>query len=353
MKHKYRIHFTKDSTPDAVTGDILSTDIDFWCDLVRIRISFSSLHLVSTPTQPNVTTVVGSCKGFCNETLSGSLTTLHVQAGIFVSNNGTLYVGDGSPVNTVFSFEPNNRTGQPIMSFSDWPAFIFMNNLIATIYVTVFFLHQVRMWPSNETIPPNTTSHGCAMNLLNYPTGLVVDSSGNVYVANRYCHWITKWAPNAASGILIVGSPSATAGNDGTHLNEPYSLSLDQGQSLLYVTDRANHRIQKFVLGNSTGVTVAGGNGPGSAMNQLDSPTVTYVSHRDGAYYICDTHNNRVQKWAMYASYGVTIAGSASGIAGNTPYLLNQPYDIWIDPDENYMLVSDPNNCRVQRYSLI
>ena len=269
-----------------------------------------------------------------------------------MSNNGTLYVADGPPVNTVFSFEPNNRTGQPIMSFSDWPAFMFVNNLTSTIYVTVFFLHQVAMWPSNKTIPPNNISNGCTMNLLNCPTGVAVDSSGNVYVASKYCHWITKWTPNAASATLIAGSPSATLGSGSTSLHDPYGLFLDQNDSLLYVTDRANHRVQKFVLGNSTGVTVAGGNGPGSAMNQLDYPTVTYVSQRDGSYYICDTGNNRVQKWAMNASYGVTIAGSASGIAGNRPYLLNQPYDIWIDPDETYMLVSDPNNCRVQRYSL-
>lgn len=191
-----------DSTPDTVTGDISSTDIEFPHDPVRIRISLSSLHLVSTATQPNVTTMAGSCNGFCNETLSESLTTLHTQGGIFVSNNGTLYVADGTPMNTLFSFEPNNRTGTQIMSFSNWPTYIFINSLTSTIYVTVFYLYQVTMWPSNKTIPPNNISSGCAMNLLNRPTGIVADSSGNAYVASKFCHLITKWAPNAASGIL-------------------------------------------------------------------------------------------------------------------------------------------------------
>ena len=310
------------------------------------------MHLVSTAIHRNVTTVAGSCNGFCNETLSGNLTTLHTQGGIFVSNNRTLYVGDGSPINALFAFEPNNLTGQRIMSFSNWPAYIFMDTLTSMVYVTVFYLHQVKIWPSNKTIPPNTNISSCAMSFLSHPTGITVDSSGNVYVANKFCHWITKWAPNAANATLIVGSPSGALGNDSTHLHEPYGLFLDQNHSLLYVADRQNHRIQKFVLGNSTGVTVAGGNGLGSASNQLNNPTVIYVSHHDGSYYICDYLNNRVQKWTMNASYGVTIAGSASGLAGNTPYLLNGPYDIWIAPNETYMFISDSYNCRVQRYSL-
>jgi hypothetical protein len=58
-----------------------------------------------------------------------------------------------------------------------------------------------------------------------------------------------------------------------------------------------NNRIQRFVLGGSgIGVTVAGGNGQGSANNQLNQPIGIFLSRLDGSLYIADTYNNRIQK---------------------------------------------------------
>ena len=310
------------------------------------------MHLVSTITNRNVTTIAGSCNGSCNETLTGGITPLHSQAGLFVANNGTLYVADSNSINIVYAFAPHNLTGEAIISFSTFPTFIFVDDTTSKLYVTVFYNNRAVILPSNETIPPSSISMSCTVSTMGYPTGIVVDSFGDAYIADRNCHRVLKWAPNATSGVLIAGVTSIL-GNDANHLDGPYGLFLDEAHSLLYVADRFNHRIQKFSLGNAIGVTVAGGNGAGSASNQLNSPTAIFVSRFDDAVYICDRSNSRVQKWATNALYGVTIAGSAVGVAGNAPYLLNSPYDLWIDPNETYMVISDSSNCRVQRYSLL
>jgi sugar lactone lactonase YvrE len=136
-------------------------------------------------------------------------------------------------------------------------------------------------------------------------------------------------------------------------LYQPYGLALDESNSFLYVVDRYNNRIQRFVLGGSgIGVTVAGGNGQGSAANQLSNPAGICLSRLDGSLYIADDSNNRIQKWVQNATSGTTIAGSPNGISGSTPYLLNSPFGVAIDDEENYLYVSDIVNNRIQRFPL-
>jgi sugar lactone lactonase YvrE len=191
------------------------------------------------------------------------------------------------------------------------------------------------------------------MNWLYLPTGIVVDSVGNVYISSYYCCWITKWAPNATSGTLVAGSSTGTPGGNSLSLYGAYGLALDEPNSFIYVADLYNNRIQRFVLGGSgIGVTVAGGNGAGSAANQLNSPYDIYLSRLDGSLYITDSSNNRIQKWQKNATSGITVAGSSSGISGRTPYLLQTPIALTMDYDENYLYVVDSANNRIQRFSL-
>jgi hypothetical protein len=75
--------------------------------------------------------------------------------------------------------------------------------------------------------------------------------------------------------------------------------------------------------GSGIGVTVAGGNGQGSAANQLDRPSDIFVSKIDGSVYVADCYNNRIQKWLVNATSGITVAGSSLGAAGSTQYLMN------------------------------
>src|SRR4051794_6550364 len=47
---------------------------------------------------------------------------------------------------------------------------------------------------------------------------------------------------------------------------------------------------------NPSGATIAGGNGNGPAANQLSNPDRTFID-KNGAIYIPDIGNNRIQKW--------------------------------------------------------
>lgn len=82
----------------------------------------------------------------------------------------------------------------------------------------------------------------------------------------------------------------------------------------------------------------------------MNYPVAVCVSAKTGAIYIADMMNNRIQRWAVAAKQGVTIA---SGSGGNAPTQLNTPGGIALDPNETYLYVADQANHRVQRFTLI
>ena len=56
-----------------------------------------------------------------------------------------------------------------------------------------------------------------------------------------------------------------------SYSNYPYGITLDASGNL-YIADGFNNRIQKWIPGTTEGVTVAGGNGRGPAANQFNEP---------------------------------------------------------------------------------
>ena len=111
--------------------------------------------------------------------------------------------------------------------------------------------------------------------------------------------------------------------------------------SILYVADSGNHRIQRWVVGETTGTTVAGGNSAGSALNQLYSPRVV-ISDSNENLYISDTNNHRIVMWSSGASVDIVIVGT-SGVSGSTATLLNYPNGMTFDANKN-LYVADSSN---------
>lgn len=79
----------------------------------------------------------------------------------------------------------------------------------------------------------------------------------------------------------------------------------------LYITDRYNNRVQKFLINAKNGTTIAGQSNAifGSMSNQLDQPTGIYVNS-NGDVYISDTNNNRIQRWNNGDTFGRTVFGN-------------------------------------------
>ncbi|CAF4346332.1 unnamed protein product, partial [Rotaria magnacalcarata] len=78
------------------------------------------------------------------------------------------------------------------------------------------------------------------------------------------------------------------------------------------------------------GITVAGGNGSGNALNQLKGPYGLCVDD-DQNIYIADTSNHRIVQWKAGAASGQVIAGGNG--PGNGTEQLNTPFDVIIDKE--------------------
>ena len=96
------------------------------------------------------------------------------------------------------------------------------------------------------------------------------------------------------------------------------------------------------------GLTVAGGNGRGDGINQLNYPSGLYVDD-DQTIYVADTGNHRIVEWKRGATGGQVVAGGKG--EGNGTHQLNCPWDVIVDKERDSLIISDNGNRRVVRWS--
>ena len=139
-------------------------------------------------------------------------------------------------------------------------------------------------------------------------------------------------------------------GSGPKQLSNPRGIYIDSDDTL-YICDSGNNRIQKWTLNATVGETVAGAsNGNrGSTSTTLDGPTdITF--DRQGYMYVVDTDNHRVQRYAPNSIIGETVAGAANGNPGSLNDRLRNPRSIAIDNDLN-IYITDFTNDRVMKWA--
>ena len=111
-----------------------------------------------------------------------------------------------------------------------------------------------------------------------------------------------------STGITIAGV-SNVPGTDSMHFNVSTDLALDY-QGTMFIADRYNHRIQKYVRGSMNGTTVAGfGNGTsGTLLDGLILPNHVIVDDEENLY-ISNPGNDQILYWPCNALSGVVVAG--------------------------------------------
>ncbi|CAF4414938.1 unnamed protein product, partial [Adineta steineri] len=82
---------------------------------------------------------------------------------------------------------------------------------------------------------------------LNYPTGIVLDANGYLFIVDSYNHRIV--ASSYYGFRCIVGCSGG--GSTMYQLSFPQSMAFDSYGNI-YVTDRNNSRVQQFALQNNS-----------------------------------------------------------------------------------------------------
>ena len=194
----------------------------------------------------------------------------------------------------------------------------------------------------------------------NFPAGLCLDPKGNLFVADRNNHRVRRID---VSGMVttVTGTGKPDMGGDGgpavqAHLNYPSDLVCD-GKGNLYISDRSNNRIRKV---DSKGVitTVVGMGLPdfGGDFGPAEEAYLKYPFGIDldkkGNLYIADRGNNRVRKVDPQGII-TTVAGDGTHFFGGdygpaTRASLAYPTDVVVD-DAGNLYIADRNNNRVRR----
>jgi len=131
----------------------------------------------------------------------------------------------------------------------------------------------------------------------------------------------------------------------------PYNIARDKQSGTLYVSDNGNDRVMRYTEGNNTGVLVAGGNGRGNNINQLNYPMGIYFESSSNSLIIANTFSNNIVRWRIGDSNWTLVTGNLNATRGNSPSSLYNPFALGVDPMGN-MYVADTSNHRIQFFSL-
>ncbi|CAF4041590.1 unnamed protein product, partial [Adineta steineri] len=100
----------------------------------------------------------------------------------------------------------------------------------------------------------------------------------------------------------------------------------------------------KFNKWKQNAITVAGGNGEGQELNQLDSPYGIFIDKKT-TIFIADNHNDRIVEWNWDAKEGQIIAGGNE--QGNQMNQLNGPTSVIVNQQNYSLIITDSGNRRV------
>ena len=179
---------------------------------------------------------------------------------------------------------------------------------------------------------------------LKFPTGIVIDKSGNIYIADGLNNRVRK----VSGGVITTVAGNGTAGYTGdkgqaasAELNNPIGLALDSSGNL-YIADSANNVI-RMVTSSGIISTFAGNNTAGYSGDkalatgaQLFNP-VGVAADAAGNVYIADTGNNVIRQ-----VYNGNIVTYAEGFT--------QPDAVAADTSGN-IYVADTQGRRIVKYS--
>jgi DNA-binding beta-propeller fold protein YncE/4-amino-4-deoxy-L-arabinose transferase-like glycosyltransferase len=161
------------------------------------------------------------------------------------------------------------------------------------------------------------------------PLALVVDSRGDLYVLDSEPGWIYRFAAD--------GTPLGRFAGPEARFFHPRGLAIDENDRL-YVADTGGCRVVVYnTAGERLGLFGEKGAGPGQLLEPAD-----VAPAGQGALYVVDTGNQRVQHldlWGGYrAEWPIPTAGPYNG-----PHLALAP--------DGSLLITAPEQHRIQRYS--
>ena len=221
----------------------------------------------------------------------------------------------------------------------NYPVSVIVDKQNDSLIICDYNNQRVVRWPRRN----GTTGETLISNVV--CCDIAIDNNQHLYVSDVKNHEVRRWKIGEANGILVAGGNGR--GNRLDQLDQPYHIFIDQDHSV-YVSDYGNHRVVKWKKGAKEGTVVASGHMSEDRLTHLSGPRGIVVDQQ-GTLYVADQNNHRVMRWLKGASEGTMIVGGdKSGIQANQ---LNQPFAITFDRKNNLYVV-DYLNHRLQKFTV-
>jgi uncharacterized protein (TIGR03437 family) len=258
-------------------------------------------------------------------------------------NGGLSYSGDGGPAT---SAQLNAPEGVAVDSSGNFYIADTFNNVVRKVSAS----GAISTFAGNGTAGYGGDGGAATAAQLNRPQGIAVDSGGNVYVADSQNARIRKITPGGSISS-VAGNGTPGYGGDGAaataaQLYVPTGVAVDSAGNL-YIADFTNNRVRKVsggiittVVGN--GLAGYSGDGGPAASARVNGPVSVAVDSA-GNLYIADLNNNAVRE--VSGGNIMTIAGDGvPGISGDggpaTAAMVGNPTGLAVDSAGNLYIAT-------------
>ncbi len=226
------------------------------------------------------------------------------------------------------------------------------------VYIADRYNHLIRKLDTNGIVTTiaGTGLKGSAdgqgvLASFNEPWGITVGDDGNIYVSDRLNHSIRKISPSGyVTTIAGTGKPGYKDAINPlqAQFKQPLGIVIDKTGNL-YIADHENNVIRKIVLSGQV-TTLAGDNNnigliDGNGKNAWFKKPYGLEIDSKGNLYIADEHNHAIRKISPNGDVvtlgGLGIIGSKDG--NKTVSTFNYPWDIAIDSIGNLYIMDGYN----------
>ena len=366
----------------------------------RIR-QFPLTYSANVPQPGTITTIAGKgAGGYCGDG-GGALDACMDPVGLYSDSAGNLYVSDygndrireisakTGDINTVVGWGPNGNTsiyysdpiGLPSAALGNdislyLPYGVYADPNSGNVYISGYDSYTVYGYDSatkgikeiagngaNGFVGDGTLADGAGVEL-NQPTATVLDSNGNLYIADQTNCAIREVEKSSGDIITIAGGTTGVlngcgfSGNGGqatkAQLSYPVGLAIDFSNNL-YIAEYYNCDVRKIALSTGVITTVAGDptlgcgySGDGGPATAAELGNLLGVAV-DGAgnIYASAANSQRVRK--VTAATGLIDTFAGDGVAGYngdglaTSISLYNPQEIASDVNGNVFIADESN----------